>query len=68
MVSPTFGVTISDRLWSVVKASRFPSWTFGPILYAIGVVHSRVIPRTPVSLVRAGLQVFAVSVPLSISA
>jgi len=64
--SPTFSVTISDRLWSVAKASRFLSWAFGPILYAIGVFHSRVIPRSRISLLRAGLQVFALSIPLSI--
>ena len=67
MVSPTLSVTISDRLWSIAKASRFPSWVFGPFLYAIGVVHSRVIPRSFVSLLRAGLQVFALSIPLCIS-
>ena len=39
----------------------------GPILYAIGVVHSHVIPRSCVSLLRAGLHVFVLSIPLCIS-
>lgn len=59
--------TLFSRVWAVVKASRFPAWTFGPILFGIGVVHSRTIPRSISLLLRAALQIFALSFPLCTS-
>ena len=55
------------RIWILLKASRFLAWTFGPILFSIGVVHSRSIPNLKsFGLLRAILQIFALSVPLCI--
>lgn len=56
--------TIKNRLFTVLKVSRVPGWTFGPILFGIGVIHSRVLPKSRSSLLRAGVQVFALSYPL----
>ncbi len=54
-------------LLKVAIASRPPSWTFGPILFGIGIIHSHQIPKTLPSLAIAALQVFSLSIPLSIS-
>lgn len=59
--------TLTDRTWILLKASRFPAWTFGPILFSIGMVHSRSIPNLKsFGLLRALLQIFALSFPLCI--
>jgi len=59
--------TLTDRIWILLKASRFPAWTFGPILFSIGMVHSRGIPNLKsFALLRAVLQIFALSFPLCI--
>ena len=60
--------TLAHRTWILVKASRFPAWTFGPILFGIGMVHSRSIPNLKSFglLLRAVLQIFALSFPLCI--
>jgi len=51
----------------VEKVSRFLAWTFGPILFSIGMLHSREIPNLKsFGLLRAILQIFALSVPLCI--
>jgi 4-hydroxybenzoate polyprenyltransferase len=58
---------LTDRIWILLKASRFPSWTFGPILFSIGLVHSGSIPNLkPFGLLCAALQIFALSLPLCI--
>lgn len=59
--------TLTDRTWILLKVSRFPAWAFGPILFSIGVVHSREIPSLKsFALLRAILQIFALSIPLCI--
>jgi len=59
--------TLTDRTWILLKASRFPAWTFGPILFSIGMVHSRGIPNLKsFGLLRVVLQIFALSFPLCI--
>jgi 4-hydroxybenzoate polyprenyltransferase len=59
--------TLTDRTWILLKVSRFPSWVFGPILFSIGMVHSREIPSLKsFALLRAILQIFALSIPLCI--
>jgi hypothetical protein len=55
-----------QNIQNVVIASRPPSWTFGPILFGIGIVHSRQVPRSPRALALAALQIFSLSFPLSI--
>jgi hypothetical protein len=60
--------TLTDRTWILLKASRFLAWTFGPLLFSVGMVHSRGIPKLKsFGLLRAILQIFALSVPLCIS-
>ena len=59
--------TLTDRTWILLKVSRFPAWVFGPILFSIGVIHSREIPSfKSFALLRAILQIFALSIPLCI--
>ncbi|TFK42595.1 UbiA prenyltransferase family [Crucibulum laeve] len=58
---------MQSEIWTVLKASRPPSWTFGPILFGIGIIHSGIIPKSlNVTLLRLGLQIAALSMPLSI--
>ncbi|KAJ3571888.1 hypothetical protein NP233_g3461 [Leucocoprinus birnbaumii] len=54
------------NLFKVANASRPPSWTFGPILFGIGLLQSQQIPRTLPVLALAALQIFSLSAPLSI--
>lgn len=61
-VDPTW----QDRLIALLKSSRPPGWTFGPILYGIGVIHSRNIPRTLGDLFKAVVQIGSLSLPLCI--
>ena len=54
-----------ESLMVLIRASRPVSWAFGPILYAIGLVHS---PEGFISVLTKPLvllQILAVSVPLS---
>lgn len=62
-----FNPTWQDRVIALLKSSRPPGWTFGPILYGIGVIHSRNLPRTLGDLFRAVVQIGSLSVPLCIS-
>lgn len=55
-----------QSLLKVAIASRPPSWVFGPILFGIGIIHSQRIPTTLPALALAALQVFSLSIPLSI--
>lgn len=57
---------MSHPLLIILKASRPLGWIFGPILYIIGIIHSRVYPRTPAALALAALQIFSLSLPLCI--
>jgi len=50
----------------ILKASRPPGWCFGPILYGIGVVQSKIFPKTVATLAVAALQSFSLSAPLCI--
>ncbi|TBU46752.1 hypothetical protein BD309DRAFT_988566 [Dichomitus squalens] len=54
----------SERIFTVIRASRIPGWCFGPILYGIGVIHSRQIPRTIPSLSSAAIRLLTLSFPL----
>ncbi|EJD07247.1 prenyltransferase [Fomitiporia mediterranea MF3/22] len=55
-----------QRLLVLIRASRVPGWFFGPILYTIGVIHSRVLPKTTLDILRSGFQLFCLSFPLCI--
>jgi hypothetical protein len=62
--------TVFESLVAVALASRPPSWCFGPILFGIGLIHSRSTSgasnKSGSLLVAAG-QVFSLSFPLCIS-
>lgn len=57
--------TTFQRLSTTLKASRPQAWTFTPILFGIGVIHSQVLPTLEPSLL---LQLFALSFPFCLSA
>ncbi|KAL6303561.1 UbiA prenyltransferase family [Sparassis latifolia] len=56
--------SLSRRAWAIVKFSRIPGWTFGPILFGIGLIHSEVLPKSMPALAKAALQMSALSFPL----
>lgn len=60
----------NPTLWQhtvmLVKSSRPPGWTFGPILYGIGAIHSGSIPKSSGLLVVCLAQIFTLSFPLCI--
>ncbi|KAG8762279.1 hypothetical protein FRC11_010138 [Ceratobasidium sp. 423] len=58
--------TLQQRLVMLVKSSRPPGWTFGPILYGIGIIHSGVIPKNIGALTVAAAQIATLSFPLCI--
>ncbi|KAF9451038.1 hypothetical protein P691DRAFT_409507 [Macrolepiota fuliginosa MF-IS2] len=59
-------MTWVQSLLKIAIASRPPSWTFGPILFGIGIIHSHRIPKTLPALLVAAFQIFSLSIPLSI--
>ncbi|KAF5357918.1 hypothetical protein D9756_001584 [Leucocoprinus leucothites] len=59
-------MTWTQNLLKVAIASRPPSWTFGPILFGIGIIHSKQIPKSLPVLALAALQIFSLSIPLCI--
>jgi len=59
-------LTPGRRLCKILKVSRVPGWTFGPILFGIGLIHSEALPKSLADLAKAGLQVFALSMPLCV--
>lgn len=58
--------TLRQRLVILVKSSRPPGWTFGPILYGIGAIHSAIIPKTLGALAISATQIAALGFPLCI--
>lgn len=58
--------TLQQHLVMLVKSSRPPGWTFGPILYGIGAIHSGMIPKTLGAWAIAATQVATLSFPLCI--
>ena len=48
----------------LIRASRIPGWCFGPILYTIGVIHSRILPKSVPGILSAGFQIFCLSCKL----
>ncbi|KAG9014774.1 hypothetical protein FRB94_010621 [Tulasnella sp. JGI-2019a] len=56
--------SISDRVVAVLRASRPPGWCFGPILFGIGVIQSRIFPRSKSELLTTVLQLGSLSFPL----
>jgi hypothetical protein len=52
------------RLLAVVKASRIFGWIFGPVLFSIGIIHSRIQPKSILSSPLPSLQIFALTFPL----
>ncbi|KAG8722424.1 hypothetical protein FRC08_002405 [Ceratobasidium sp. 394] len=58
--------TLWQHLVMLVKSSRPPGWTFGPILYGIGAIHSGVIPKLPGALAICLAQIISLSFPLCI--
>ncbi|KAG8745505.1 hypothetical protein FRC10_007852 [Ceratobasidium sp. 414] len=58
--------TLWQHLVMLVKSSRPPGWTFGPILYGIGAIHSGVIPKSFGALVICLTQIATLSFPLCI--
>ncbi|KAJ1307209.1 hypothetical protein OPQ81_001324 [Rhizoctonia solani] len=58
--------TLSQHLVMLIKSSRPPGWTFGPILYGIGAIHSGMIPKTASGLVVCLFQIATLSFPLCI--
>jgi hypothetical protein len=61
-------MTLYDRLFAVLKASRPSHCLSGSLLFAIGMLDSHEIPESFHLRLRAGLHFFAFSIPLSISA
>lgn len=62
--------TTLESMVTVVLTSRPPGWCFGPILFGIGLIHSRSTPKVinkSTSLLTAAAQVFTLSFPLCIS-
>jgi len=59
-------MTLCSHLFLLVRVSRVAGWCFGPILYTIGVLHSRDIPKAPAALLRYCIQVASLSFPLCI--
>ncbi|KAL5537208.1 hypothetical protein ACEPAF_1031 [Sanghuangporus sanghuang] len=55
-----------ERLSVLIKVSRIPGWCFGPILYTIGVIHSRILPKSIYSVLSAIFQIICLSFPLCI--
>ena len=62
----TLNLSAIERLVLLVKVSRVPGWCFGPILFTIGVIHARAIPRSVIDLIRYVSMVFCLSFPLCI--
>ncbi|KAI5118399.1 hypothetical protein M0805_007533 [Coniferiporia weirii] len=58
--------SLVEQLSLLIRISRVPGWCFGPILYTIGVIHSRLLPRTIPDILRLGFQLFCLSFPLCI--
>ncbi|CAE7107686.1 unnamed protein product [Rhizoctonia solani] len=58
--------TLQQRFVMLVKSSRPPGWTFGPILYGIGVIHSGTIPKDVGALVISAVQIATLGPPLCI--
>ncbi|KAG9091388.1 hypothetical protein FRC06_000584, partial [Ceratobasidium sp. 370] len=58
--------TLWQHLVMLVKSSRPPGWTFGPILYGIGAIHSGVIPKSLGALGICLTQIATLSLPLCI--
>jgi len=58
--------SIAERVIAVLRASRPPGWTFGPILFGIGLIESGKLPRSVWELLRAVLQVGSLSLPLCV--
>ncbi|KAG8779303.1 hypothetical protein FRC12_024430 [Ceratobasidium sp. 428] len=58
--------TLWQHLVMLVKSSRPPGWTFGPILYGIGAIHSGVIPKSLSALGVCVTQIATLSFPLCI--
>ncbi|KAH8108869.1 prenyltransferase [Phellopilus nigrolimitatus] len=58
--------TFVERFSLLISVSRVPSWCFGPILYTIGIIHSRVLPKTLPDIILSGFQIFCLSFPLCI--
>ncbi|QRW11839.1 UbiA family prenyltransferase [Ceratobasidium sp. AG-Ba] len=58
--------TLWQHLVMLVKSSRPPGWTFGPILYGIGAIHSGAIPKSLGSLAVCVAQIATLSFPLCI--
>ncbi|KAF8511812.1 UbiA prenyltransferase family [Hysterangium stoloniferum] len=57
---------MAENLLVVLSASRPAGWCFGPILFGIGLIHSRSIPKSRTMLTKAGFQVISLSFPLCI--
>ncbi|KDQ14643.1 hypothetical protein BOTBODRAFT_109705 [Botryobasidium botryosum FD-172 SS1] len=55
-----------ERTATILRASRPPGWCFGPILFGVGVIHSKVTPTTLPDLVGAAIQILTLSLPLCI--
>lgn len=58
--------TLRQHIIMLVKSSRPPGWTFGPILYGIGAIHSGFVPKTLWAAGVALVQVATLSFPLCI--
>ncbi|KDN35771.1 hypothetical protein RSAG8_11333, partial [Rhizoctonia solani AG-8 WAC10335] len=60
--------TLWQHLIMLIKSSRPPGWTFAPILYGIGAIHSGMIPKTLSALAVCLSQIATLSFPLCIVA
>lgn len=58
--------TANEKLWILIKASRIAGWCFGPILYCIGSLHARALPKTPSKFLSFLTQVTVLSFPLCV--
>ncbi|KAF8711785.1 UbiA prenyltransferase family, partial [Rhizoctonia solani] len=56
--------TVRQHFVMLLKSSRPPGWTFGPILYGIGVIYSGIIPNSIGTLAISAFQIVTLSFPL----
>lgn len=57
---------LEDRLYVLVKTSRIAGWCFGPILYSIGTLHARALPKAVPEFLSFFSQVAMLSFPLCV--
>lgn len=59
-------MTFFSRLLLLVRVSRVAGWCIGPMLYTIGILHSKDIPKDPTAILGYCIQIASLSFPLCI--